>query len=81
MAAGEFLMENKINIPDKISLAGFRDSEFCMEYGITAYDFIDSKAGYLAAHCILGDIPIKENRKGYVEYEGQIMIRKSVKAI
>jgi hypothetical protein len=52
-----------------------------MEYGITTFNFMESKAAYLAAHCILGDIPVKKNRKGYLEYEGQIMVRKSVKAI
>jgi DNA-binding transcriptional regulator YhcF (GntR family) len=81
IAAAQFLMDQKISIPDKISLIGFRDNENTAKYGITAYDFMDSKAGYLAAHCILGDIPIQKNRKGYVEYEGQIIVRKSVKAI
>jgi hypothetical protein len=81
IAAAEFLMERKINIPDEISLFGFRDHDLTAEYGITSYNFMEEKAGYLAAHCILGDIPIKKNRKGYVEYEGQIMVRKSVKAI
>jgi DNA-binding LacI/PurR family transcriptional regulator len=81
LIAAEFLKEQKINIPDKISLLGFRDNDITREYGITTYDFMDHQAGYLAAHCILGDIPIKKNRKGYVEYEGQIMVRKSVKAI
>jgi DNA-binding LacI/PurR family transcriptional regulator/DNA-binding FadR family transcriptional regulator len=81
MAAAEFLTENKINIPDEISLVGFGNNEASMRYGITTYDLMKSKAGYLAAHCILGDIPIKKNRKGYVEYEGQVIIRKSVKAV
>jgi DNA-binding transcriptional regulator YhcF (GntR family) len=80
LAAAEFLMERGVDIPNEISLIGFGD-EKTMEFGITSYDLADSKAGYLAAHCILGDIPIKKNRKGYVEYEGQIMVRKSVKAI
>jgi DNA-binding LacI/PurR family transcriptional regulator len=81
VAAAEFLIEHKINIPDEISLIGFGDIGNTAEYGITVFDFMESKAGYLAAHCILGDIPIKKNRKGYVEYEGQIMVRKSVKAV
>jgi DNA-binding transcriptional regulator YhcF (GntR family) len=81
LAAAEFLMEQKISIPDKISLIGFASIKTAIKHGITVYDFMEGKAGYLAAHCILGDIPIKENRKGYVEYEGQIMVRKSVKAI
>jgi DNA-binding transcriptional regulator YhcF (GntR family) len=81
IAAAEFLMEQKINIPNKISLFGFADGDLTSEYGITTYNFMEEKAAYLAAHCILGDIPIKKNRKGFVEYEGQIMVRKSVKAI
>jgi DNA-binding transcriptional regulator YhcF (GntR family)/DNA-binding LacI/PurR family transcriptional regulator len=80
-AAVEFLTERGVNIPDKISLFGFADGPLTSEYGITAYNFMEEKAAYLAAHCILGDIPIKKNRNGYVEYEGQIMVRKSVKAI
>jgi DNA-binding transcriptional regulator YhcF (GntR family) len=81
IAAIEFLTEKKIDFPDKISLAGFRDHDFTMGYGITAYNFMENNMGYLAAHCILGDIPIKKSRRGYMEYEGQMMVRKSVKAI
>jgi DNA-binding transcriptional regulator YhcF (GntR family) len=81
VAAADFLIKQKINIPNEISLIGFGDIGNTAGYGITVFDFMESKAGYLAAHCILGDIPIKKNRKGYVEYEGQIMVRKSVKAI
>jgi DNA-binding transcriptional regulator YhcF (GntR family) len=83
-AAAEFLKEHGVDIPDKISLIGFigfDPNRVSMKYGITTYDIMDNKAGYLAAHCILGDIPVKKNRKGYVEYEGQMMVRKSVKAI
>jgi hypothetical protein len=50
-----------------------------MGHGITTFNYMDGNAAYLAAHCILGDIPIKKNRRGFVEYEGQIMVRKSVK--
>jgi DNA-binding LacI/PurR family transcriptional regulator len=81
VAAADFLKKRSITVPNEISLLGFRDNEIVREYGITAYDFMESKEGYLAAHCILGDIPIKKNRKGYVEYQGQIIVRKSVKAI
>jgi DNA-binding transcriptional regulator YhcF (GntR family) len=81
VAAAEFLMEQKINIPNEISVIGFGAIDNALGYEITVFDFMESKAGYLAAHCILGDIPIKKNRKGYVEYEGQMMVRKSVKAI
>jgi DNA-binding transcriptional regulator YhcF (GntR family)/DNA-binding LacI/PurR family transcriptional regulator len=81
IAAVEFLMEHGVDIPNEISLAGFVDYEGTMEYGITTFNFMEGKAAYLAAHCMLGDIPVKKNRKGYVEYEGQIMVRKSVKAI
>jgi DNA-binding LacI/PurR family transcriptional regulator len=81
IAAAEFLMERRVDIPNEISLIGFDDHEGTMEYGITTFNPLEGKAAYLAAHCILGDIPIKRNRKGYVEYEGQIMVRKSVKAI
>jgi DNA-binding transcriptional regulator YhcF (GntR family) len=80
VAAAEFLKERGIDIPNEISLLGFDDSSKILEYGITTFSFTESKVGYLSAHCILGDIPIKKNRKGYVEYKGQIMVRKSVKA-
>jgi DNA-binding LacI/PurR family transcriptional regulator len=81
MAAAEFLMGKKIDVPSEISLFGFRDGDLNTEYGITTFNYMEEKAAYLAAHCVLGDIPIKKNRTGYVEYEGQIMARKSVKAI
>jgi DNA-binding LacI/PurR family transcriptional regulator len=81
IAAAEFLMEHGVDFPNEISLFGFRDHELSVEYGITTYNYMEEKAAYLAAHCILGDIPLKKNRKGYVEYKGQIMVRKSVKAV
>jgi hypothetical protein len=81
ITAAEYLMERRVDIPNEISLFGFSDGGLCTEYGITSFNFMEDKAAYLAAHCILGDIPIKKNRKGYVEYKGQIMVRKSVKAI
>jgi DNA-binding transcriptional regulator YhcF (GntR family) len=81
VCAAEFLLERSIDIPNKISLIGFGDEELTMEYGITIFNFMERRAGYLAAHCILGDIPIKKNRYGFIEHEGQILVRKSVKAI
>jgi DNA-binding transcriptional regulator YhcF (GntR family) len=81
IAAEEFLIERGVNIPNEISLVGFVDEERTMESGITAFNFMEGKGAYLAAHCILGDFPVKKNRKGYVEYDGQIMVRKSVKTI
>jgi DNA-binding transcriptional regulator YhcF (GntR family)/DNA-binding LacI/PurR family transcriptional regulator len=81
VTAAEFLMEHGVDIPNDLSLVGFTDHEDTLEYGITTFNFMEGKGAYLTAHCILGDIPVKKNRKGYVEYEGQIMVRKSVKAV
>jgi DNA-binding LacI/PurR family transcriptional regulator len=81
VTAANFLIEQKTDIPNEISLIGFGENDKILEHGITTFNFMEGKGAYLAAHCILGDIPIKKNRKGYVEYEGQIMVRKSVKAI
>lgn len=46
-----------------------------MAYGISVYDGGFNKMGYLAAHCILGDIPIKKNQSEFVEVDGRIFER------
>jgi DNA-binding transcriptional regulator YhcF (GntR family)/DNA-binding LacI/PurR family transcriptional regulator len=81
ITAAEFLKKHKIDVPEKISLLCLGDEDIIMANGITAYDFMQDKGGYLAAHCILGDIPVKKGRKGFMKYEGQVMVRKSVKAV
>lgn len=79
--AAEFLKEKGIPVPEKISLMGTNNDEDIMSYGITSLDDQRTQAGYLAAHCILGDMPIRKNEQGYVEYDGRIIVRKTVRAV
>lgn len=77
-AAHDFLKTRGIDVPVQISLASFDDNEFTTRYRITAYDSQVDRLGYLAAHCLLGDIPIKRDKNGFVECPGQIIDRGSV---
>lgn len=75
--AMEFLREEGVFPPHELSLAGIDASDKCMLYGITSYDFEQERLGYLAAHCLLGDIPVRRNRSGVVECPGSIIVRET----
>jgi DNA-binding GntR family transcriptional regulator/DNA-binding LacI/PurR family transcriptional regulator len=81
MVASEFLKEKKIEVPQQLSLMAIGNDERLMGYGITTVEDPRSRAGYLAAHCIIGDLPIQKNKQGFVEFEGNIIVRKSVKRV
>jgi DNA-binding LacI/PurR family transcriptional regulator len=80
-AASEFLEKNNVSVPGDISLVGIDSNEFSIFYDTTFYDFRRSQIGYLAAHCILDDIPIKRNQMGLVDSPGRMIIRDSTRRI
>lgn len=79
--ASEFLEQRGIKVPEQINLISMGSNEAVMSRGITAFDNQRDLAGYLAAHCILGDIPMHKTKEGFVEYKGRIIERRSTKAI
>lgn len=79
LTVADFLEEKGIRIPEQLSIFSLYGDEFCSDKGITTFEKGHDIAGYLAAHCILGDIPIRKNRKGLVEIEGKLMVRTSTR--
>lgn len=78
LAADAFLAERGIQPPQRISLAAIDDNQALLARGITAYDFQAERIGYLAAHWILRDIPIKRDKKGVVIPPGRVIDRGTV---
>lgn len=78
IAAAAFLYGGGIRVPQQVSLISIDDNSELANRGIAAYDFQYDRMGYLAAHCLLGDIPVRKNRKGIVECPGRIIERGSV---
>lgn len=74
----DYLRKRRIQIPEQISLIGIDEDQDVFLHGVTTYNYGAAQKGYLAAHCILGDIPVRRDRKGIVECPGQIVQRGSV---
>lgn len=77
-AAYDFLQSKGVDVPERLSLVSLGDDELTAQFRITAYDPRIDRIGYLAAHCLLGDIPIKKDKNGFVECPGQIVDRGTV---
>lgn len=78
LAVVDFLEEKGIRIPERLSIFSLYGDERCLDKRITSFERGHDIAGYLAAHCILGDIPIRKTRNGLVEIEGKLMVRNTV---
>jgi len=77
VAAMEWLLEHGIELPAQLTLVGIHDDQDAMAYGITAYDFRKREMGYLAAHCLLRDVPVRRSRAGLIQCPGRIVERRS----
>lgn len=78
LAAEDFLFERKIAIPKELSFMAMHSTQRIEGLNITAFELCFDRMGYLAAHCILGDIPMNKNGKGLIEYEWKLKVRKTV---
>ena len=79
VVAKDYLDAKGMAVPDQLSLVGIDEYDGSLIRGIDTYDFQVGQMGYLAAHCMIGDIPIKRNRKGIVEWPGTMVERGSVR--
>jgi len=75
--AAEFLRAERVAVPRRISLAAIDNDVDAAVYGMTTYDFQRAQAGYLAAHCMLGDLPIPRTPDGTIQTPGRIVVRAS----
>lgn len=80
-AAAQFLNSQRIEIPRQISMVAIDDDFELSDRAINGCDLQFDRMAYLAAHCIIGDIPIKKNRQGVVECPPRIVDRGSVARI
>lgn len=76
--SARFLHQKGIRVPRNKSLISFDNNEDLSHRGITGFDMQIERLGYLAAHCLLGDIPIKRGKRGEVVCPGKIIDRGSV---
>lgn len=80
IAALEFLRREGVDVPGRIGLAGINNDEDSIVHGLTMYDFQKDRMGYLAAHCFLGDIPLRRDRHAVLYTPGRIVVRGSILA-
>jgi DNA-binding LacI/PurR family transcriptional regulator len=76
--AMEYLKKHEVSVPEEISIISIDSSDDCILHGITAYELGHGRAGHLAAHYLLGDLPIKRNKNGLIHCPGEIIVRESV---
>ncbi|MBD3321068.1 MAG: GntR family transcriptional regulator [Chitinivibrionales bacterium] len=55
-----------ISIPSDLSLISFDNLPFSVAFPISTIDFGFGKLAYLAAHALIGDIPVRADRKGQI---------------
>lgn len=76
--ANRFLDEAGLTAPRQVSVISVDDDTDLSDQGITACNLCLDQMGYLAAHCLLGDIPIKKDKRGVVECPPKIIERGTV---
>lgn len=76
--AKRFLSEKGAPASHRISLISLDDNIALANQGITACSLSRDQMGYLAAHCLLGDIPVRKNRRGVVDCPPKIIERGTV---
>ncbi|MBN1669452.1 MAG: GntR family transcriptional regulator [Kiritimatiellae bacterium] len=79
VSAVDFLRKRGARIPEDMSVIGINNDEDAFVRRVTTYDFLKRHLGYLAAHCILGDIPVRMRRGRLLLCPGQIVERGSVR--
>lgn len=71
----------RIDIPARLSMISFDDTPESVTFPITTIDFGLSRLGYLAAHIMIGDIPVKADREGKIPGVCELVDRGSVARI
>ncbi len=70
-----------ITIPKQLSMISFDNTLESVTFPITTIDFGFPRLGYLAAHILIGDIPVKTDRQGHVPGVCELVDRGSVRRI
>jgi len=65
----EWLEAAGVTVPRDLSLASFGNTAQSAPYPISTIDFGFSRLGYLAAHVLVGDIPVRADRDGVIAGE------------
>jgi len=76
-AAEDFLRGKGVRLPIDLSLIGIDTDNECMLRRITTFDFRKDRLGYIAAHSLLGDLPLRRKKNGIVDCPGEIVVRES----
>jgi DNA-binding LacI/PurR family transcriptional regulator/DNA-binding transcriptional regulator YhcF (GntR family) len=69
-----------LRIPGDVSIISFDNSVDCRNIPVTTIDFGFAHLGYLAAHALIGDLPVTGDRRGNMPGECTVIDRGSVAA-
>jgi DNA-binding LacI/PurR family transcriptional regulator len=73
-----WLTDLGVRVPEEISLLSFDNYRSKYWHPLTSVDFGFDSLGYAAFHTILGDIPIKHDRKGNIKPVARVVHKGSV---
>jgi DNA-binding LacI/PurR family transcriptional regulator len=81
MMAREFFLWAQyvgIGIPSGFSMVSFDNRAGCSHFPVTTIDFGLARLGYLAAHVLIGDIPVRADKNGCIPGQPILVDRGSV---
>jgi DNA-binding LacI/PurR family transcriptional regulator len=67
-----------IKVPGDLSMVAFDNSFACRHFPVSTIDFGFSRLGYLAAHLLIGDIPVRADRNGNIPARPMLISRGSI---
>lgn len=75
VAALHWIEDNGMEVPRDMHVASLEDRDEHYGMGITCCGYDWQSTGYLMAHTLVGDMPVKRTRRGFIRTEGLILRR------
>jgi DNA-binding transcriptional regulator YhcF (GntR family) len=69
--------ENRIRVPQQVSIIGLENDRRYLHLGITTCMRDWETMGYLMAHAVIGDIPMRTTRRGFIDYDALLLERRT----
>ncbi len=75
LAAYRYAEKNNIKIPPQVSIISLENDPSYYPFGLSTCVPDWETSGYLMANAIIGDLPVKKTRKGFIATQAQFLRR------